>query len=88
VISSLTAEDYAAAGSGQPSYADGSPVPVDVMRRAYFLPYGPGRMVAYLNDPDGDDPRPVAGSGPSGLYVLDLNEIKDDLKERYPEAVR
>lgn len=86
VFQDLTLEDYELAGGGLPKGLDGSEIPLKELRRATFVTIGYGRYAVQVGERDGR-PEFAAGNGPRGIYELDLEELRDRIAARQPDAV-
>lgn len=88
-FATLSLEDYtnASVGGGGPLHGDGTPVDLATLKQARLQTVGPGRYRLSLNDPMGEDPRFLRGTGASGFYELELDKARDVIARETPEAV-
>ena len=85
-IDALTEDDIKAHLGGMPKTDKGAPLPISAIRRGRLIAVGSGRyVVATSTDPD--DPQPLGGDGPDGLFVLDLGRLRPAIQKRRPDLV-
>lgn len=73
LIDGLTVDELAAAGEGvAPTDADGRPLDGDDIADMRLWDVGQGQ---YLVTADREGRQPLAGNGPNGVYILDVNRI-------------
>jgi hypothetical protein len=86
VFNSLSIEDFELAGGGRPRGLDGEPLSEDYLRTGSYVTIGEGRYALQLGESDGR-PMFALGDGPRGIYELDLEQLRDRIAARQPEAV-